>query len=126
MPTSHSPSLISLLSFNIHSAPPVCDWIRSVATEHEMAAFLLAIQGIPPAWLEWVEEKVKSLESRDREIHSRVGYALSTLWMESPYYKNASSYAMFSRMRFVQPLSATSHGIRLPMFSSTLLNISKR
>lgn len=80
MPTSHSPSLISLLSAKTHATPPVCEWIRSVTTEQEMTALLLAVQGIPTAWLEWVEERVRSLECRDHEIQSRVAYALSTLW----------------------------------------------
>ncbi len=80
MPTSRSPSLISLLSSNTHSTPPVCEWIKSATTEQEMTALLLAVQGIPSAWLEWTEKEVKLIESRDREIQSRVAYALATLW----------------------------------------------
>lgn len=80
MPAPHSPSLISLLSTRIHSSPPVCDWIQFASSEQELAALLLAVQGIPLAWLEWTEERVKTLEKRDHTVQFRVGYALKTLW----------------------------------------------
>lgn len=80
MPAPQTPPLISLLSLQDQSISPVSEWIQLIRTEKEYRELLLAVQGVPPAWLEWAEERVKAASRRGIEINSRIGYALSILW----------------------------------------------
>lgn len=79
MSAPQSPSLMSLLTSRSHSTPPVCDWVQLISTEQEMTDLLFAVQGIPAAWLKWADQQAIKMHKR-RTVHSRVGYALTTLW----------------------------------------------
>ncbi len=76
MPVPHSPSLTSLLMSQAHTAAPVSEWLRQLRNRQESIDLLIAVQGIPSAWLEWTERRVSAAEKRGVQIHSRVGYAL--------------------------------------------------
>jgi hypothetical protein len=80
MPTSHTPSLISLLAGRTHSDLPISRWIENATCEQEIHTLLLSVQGFPFTWLHWAEKRIRLSQRRNRPIHSESRYGIASIW----------------------------------------------